>query len=154
MPAPCLLPGVRVLGVLDARAAFSMPAGCQACCFATSTYCCTFWEVFGRVLRCAPDTLCDLQYHVCLPAQTKMTPKAFIHRIHEICRANLQHVVLPEVGGARLLPPPLLRCRCSPRTAAYCCCCCCSFTPLDSVPLLPCCHSRPTAACWLPPLRL
>ena len=30
-----------------------------------------------------------------------MTPKAFIHKIHEICRADLQHVVLPEVR-----PPP------------------------------------------------
>lgn len=30
--------------------------------------------------------------------QAKMTPKAFIHKIHEICRADLQNIVLPEVG--------------------------------------------------------
>lgn len=28
-----------------------------------------------------------------------MTPKAFIHNIHEICRSDLQHIVLPEVGA-------------------------------------------------------
>lgn len=38
--------------------------------------------------------------------QAKMTPKAFIHKIHEICRADLQNIVLPEVcrsvlGGAQ-----------------------------------------------------
>ena len=35
--------------------------------------------------------------------QAKMTPKAFIHKIHEICRADLQNIVLPEVreGGGR-----------------------------------------------------
>ncbi|PSC72597.1 phosphate acetyltransferase [Micractinium conductrix] len=38
-----------------------------------------------------------------LPKATKMTPKAFIHRIHEICRANLQHVVLPESADRRVL---------------------------------------------------
>ena len=26
-----------------------------------------------------------------------MTPKAFIHNIHDICRSDLQHIVLPEV---------------------------------------------------------
>ena len=30
--------------------------------------------------------------------QAKMTPKAFIHNIHEICRSELQHIVLPEVS--------------------------------------------------------
>lgn len=34
-------------------------------------------------------------------AQAKMTPKAFIHKIHEICRSDLQHIVLPEVRGPR-----------------------------------------------------
>ena len=34
--------------------------------------------------------------------QAKMTPKAFIHNIHEICRADLQHIVLPEVSGCGL----------------------------------------------------
>lgn len=37
-----------------------------------------------------------------------MTPKAFIHKIHEICRADLQNIVLPEVRGARLNGADLL----------------------------------------------
>lgn len=35
--------------------------------------------------------------------QAKMTPKAFIHNIHEICRADLQHIVLPEVSAVGLM---------------------------------------------------
>lgn len=34
-----------------------------------------------------------------LPKQAKMTPKAFIHNIHQICKSDLQNIVLPEVGG-------------------------------------------------------
>jgi hypothetical protein len=37
------------------------------------------------------------QFFSLLRPQAKMTPKAFIHKIHEICCADLQHVVLPEV---------------------------------------------------------
>ncbi|EFN58138.1 hypothetical protein CHLNCDRAFT_141896 [Chlorella variabilis] len=33
-----------------------------------------------------------------MPKQAKMTPKAFIHSIQEICRSQPQHIVLPEVG--------------------------------------------------------
>jgi hypothetical protein len=33
-----------------------------------------------------------------VPLQAKMTPKAFIHNIQDICRSQLQHIVLPEVG--------------------------------------------------------
>ncbi|PRW56388.1 phosphate acetyltransferase isoform A [Chlorella sorokiniana] len=38
-----------------------------------------------------------------LPKQAKMTPKAFIHKIHEICRADLQNIVLPESADRRVL---------------------------------------------------
>ncbi|KAL4444345.1 hypothetical protein ABPG75_012082 [Micractinium tetrahymenae] len=38
-----------------------------------------------------------------LPKQAKMTPKAFIHKIHEICRSDLQHIVLPESADRRVL---------------------------------------------------
>ena len=42
-----------------------------------------------------------------------MTPKAFIHKIHEICRRDLQHIVLPEVRPPRcaaLMPLGCPRC--------------------------------------------
>jgi hypothetical protein len=48
---------------------------------------------------------CPMYCMYCLPCpalQAKMTPKAFIHNIHEICRADLQHIVLPEVSGCGL----------------------------------------------------
>jgi len=38
-----------------------------------------------------------------LPKQAKLTPKNFIHRIHEICRADKQHIVLPEATDRRVL---------------------------------------------------
>ena len=34
-----------------------------------------------------------------LPKTGKLTPKRFINNIHEICRSQLQNIVLPEVGG-------------------------------------------------------
>ena len=38
-----------------------------------------------------------------LPKQAKLTPKNFIHRIHEICRSDRQHVILPEALDRRVL---------------------------------------------------
>lgn len=38
-----------------------------------------------------------------LPKQARLTPKNFIHRIHEICKANQQHIVLPEATDRRVL---------------------------------------------------
>lgn len=38
-----------------------------------------------------------------LPKQAKLTPKNFIHRMHEICKADKQHIVLPEATDRRVL---------------------------------------------------
>ena len=38
-----------------------------------------------------------------LPKQAKLTPKRFIHGIHEKCKANQQHIVLPEATDRRVL---------------------------------------------------
>ncbi|KAI3427945.1 hypothetical protein D9Q98_006335 [Chlorella vulgaris] len=38
-----------------------------------------------------------------LPKQAKMTPKAFIHNIQDICRSQMQHIVLPESADRRVL---------------------------------------------------
>ena len=38
-----------------------------------------------------------------LPRPSRMTPKAFLHSVHEICRSNLQHIVLPEGTDHRIL---------------------------------------------------
>jgi phosphate acetyltransferase len=38
-----------------------------------------------------------------LPKQAKLTPKNFIHRIHELCKAEKQHIVLPEATDRRVL---------------------------------------------------
>lgn len=38
-----------------------------------------------------------------MPKAAKLTPKSFVHRIYDICQAELQHIVLPEATDRRIL---------------------------------------------------
>lgn len=74
--------------------AVQLKGGCQAVpCFANGSACYV-------VLQSAPPPLLSLPHlQMALPKTGKLTPKRFINNIHEICRSNLQNIVLPEVGG-------------------------------------------------------
>lgn len=41
--------------------------------------------------------------HMSLPKRPKLTPKNFIHSIHNICKFDVQHIVLPEGTDKRIL---------------------------------------------------
>lgn len=44
------------------------------------------------------------------PKAFKLTPTSFIHRIYDICKADLQHIVLPEVRNHRFASRLLTKC--------------------------------------------
>lgn len=45
----------------------------------------------------------SIEAQIALPRPDRMTPHAFLHSIHKICRSNIQHIVLPEGTDRRIL---------------------------------------------------
>lgn len=53
--------------------------------------------VLSFYIQCTAARMLYRHCTIDVPPQAKMTPKAFIHNIQDICRSQMQHIVLPEV---------------------------------------------------------